>query len=95
MQTTKGVPTHILGFRVSDLRGSSVKDPTPKHEKRTTSPMPKILMPVTFFWNSLKPAILGGTKPVGIILELYSVDRSSKLSPMRGAVYARTDGHRE
>ena len=35
-----------MGFRVSGLRGSSVKDPTPKHEKRTTSPnaqMPKIL----------------------------------------------------
>ena len=64
----------------------------PSMKKRTT---PKILMPVTFFRNSLKPAILGDTKRVGIILELYSVDRSSKLSPIRGAVYARTDGHRE
>ena len=40
---------YVLGFRVSGLRGSSVKDPTPKHEKRTTSPMPKILTPATFF----------------------------------------------
>ena len=41
----------------------------------------------------MKPAILGDTKRVGIILALYSVDRSSKLSPMC-EVYARTDRHR-
>ena len=44
-----GFRVYVLGFRVSGLRGSSVKDPTPKHEKRTTSPMPKILTPTTFF----------------------------------------------
>ena len=31
------------------MRGSSVKDPTPKHDKRSTSPMPKMLTPATFF----------------------------------------------
>ena len=44
-----GFRVYVSGFRVSGLRGSSVKDPTPKHEKRTTSPMPKILTPATFF----------------------------------------------
>ena len=43
-----GFRVYVLGFRVSGLRGSSVKDPTPKHEKRTTSPMPNILTPATF-----------------------------------------------
>ena len=40
---------YVLGFKVSGLRGSEVKDPTPKHDQRSTSPKPKILTPATFF----------------------------------------------
>ena len=51
-----GFRAYVLGFRVSGLRGRSVKDPTPKHEKQTSSPMPKVLPPATFFSFPLKSA---------------------------------------
>lgn len=44
-----GFRVRVLGSSVYGLRGSSIKDPTPEHDKWSTSSMPKILTPATFF----------------------------------------------
>ena len=44
-----GFRVYVLGFRVSDLRGTSVKDPCPAHDNYINSRLPNLLTPVTSF----------------------------------------------
>lgn len=70
-----------MGLRVSGLRRSSVKDPTPKDDKRSTLPMPKNLTPATCFSFPLNvPARFGSnvcrehvslTKSIDMMYTLY------------------------
>ena len=57
------------------MRGSSVKDPTPKHEKQTTSPMPKILTPATVFLlpSECSRGVAGNTYVLPVLLLLDTV----------------------